>query len=90
MIENEIKEKLTVALSPNQLDLWDESADHIGHSGNTGGGHFVLRIVSEKFSNLKRVERHKLIYEALNGLIPKKIHAISVQALTPEENDNGL
>ena len=87
LLIDEIEKKLRNELSPIEFDLWDESKDHIGHSGNTsGGGHFFLRVVSKKFSGLKRIERHKLVYKILDGYIPKKIHAISVLALAPEES----
>ena len=84
---NEIENKLKKELLPIEFGLWDESEEHIGHTGNIGGGgHFYLRVVSTKFCNLKRIDRHKLVYKILEGYIPDKIHAISVLALTPDES----
>jgi BolA protein len=82
----EIEEKLRMNLNPLELDLWDESHEHKGHAGaKDGASHFFLRVVSTKFTSLNRIQRHKLVYGILDGYIPKKIHALSVQAISPEE-----
>jgi stress-induced morphogen len=31
------------------------------------------------------MERHRIIYNALEGLIPKKIHALSLKTFAPKE-----
>ena len=54
-------------------------------AGNDGGYHFNIKIVSEKFYGKSRMERHRIIYEALGDLFPNKIHALSIKALTKEE-----
>ncbi len=83
---DEIEKKLRNDLNPIEFDIWDESEDHKGHAGATDGArHFFLRVVSYKFSSLNRVQRHKLVYGILDGYIPKKIHALSVKAIAPEE-----
>lgn len=75
------------ALDPGQLDVGDDSHLHAGHAGAQGGaGHFRVRIVSSRFIGLTRVARHRLVYDRLADLIPSEIHALAVQALTPEEN----
>ena len=84
MIEKKIKERLAL-LNPTTFILNDESALHKGHSGNTGGSHFNLNIVSDNFLGKSRMERHRMIYEALNGLFPNEIHALSIKASTEEE-----
>jgi BolA family transcriptional regulator, general stress-responsive regulator len=84
MIENIIKERLTF-LKPTQFDLENESELHRGHKGNTGGEHFNLYIVSELFEGKNMMERHRIIYNALEGLIPKKIHALSLKTFAPKE-----
>jgi BolA protein len=83
---DEIEKKLRFNLDPVEFDIWDESHEHKGHAGATdGASHFFLRVVSSKFTNLNRVQRHKLVYGILDGYIPKRIHALSVQAIAPEE-----
>ncbi len=46
-----IKQKLA-SLNPEKIEIIDESTKHKDHEGaKTGGGHFVLTIVSYVFSN---------------------------------------
>lgn len=71
--------------NPISLELKDDSALHAGHAGNTGGGHFSLKIVSSQFSQKSQIMRHRLIYQALTDLMPGKIHAISILAISPDD-----
>ena len=83
---DEIEEKLRDGLKPVEINIWDESNEHKGHPGaTTGASHFFLRIISEKFEGLNRIQRHKMVYSFLDGYIPEKIHAISIQALSTKE-----
>lgn len=73
-------------LEPETLEITDESALHAGHEGaRAGGGHFQLTIVSNRFSNLNTVARHRLVYEALGSLMGGRIHALGITALSPDE-----
>ncbi|MEY3748024.1 MAG: hypothetical protein RL194_1483 [Pseudomonadota bacterium] len=83
-LADEIRQRLAV-LAPSQLELEDESAFHAGHSGNTGGGHFKLLIVSSQFCGKSQIMRHRLVYQALADMMPQKIHAISIRALASDE-----
>ena len=74
------------SLQPISLDIKDDSALHAGHSGNTGGGHFTLKIVSSQFSQKSQIIRHRLIYQALTDLIPQQIHALSILAISPDDS----
>ncbi len=81
-----IRERLSAQLSPQRIDIIDESQLHAGHLGAAaGGGHFRLTIVSEKFKGQSMLQRHRLVYAALDDLMPTEIHALSIQALTPAE-----
>jgi BolA protein len=79
-----IKQRLQ-ALEPQELSLQDDSALHVGHAGNQGGGHFSLNISSAHFSGKSQVMRHRLVYAQLADLIPNKIHALSINATVPQE-----
>jgi len=72
-------------LEPTTLEITDESAMHAGHAGNTGGGHFELKITSSHFCGKSQIMRHRLIYQILADLIPGKIHALSINAIAPED-----
>ncbi|WP_047248466.1 BolA family protein [Chromobacterium subtsugae] len=74
------------SLAPEHLDIQDDSALHAGHAGaRDGGGHYTLTIVSARFANLNRVQRHRLIYQTLGELMTGRVHALAIRALTPEE-----
>ncbi|SCX51322.1 BolA family transcriptional regulator [Nitrosospira sp. Nsp1] len=80
-----IKQKLS-ALEPEKIEIVDESARHAGHEGaKSGGGHYLLTIVSHKFSGKSALARHRLVYTALQEMMYKDIHALSVKAYTPQE-----
>lgn len=81
---DEIRLRLQV-FEPSSLELIDDSAQHAGHAGNGGGGHFRLKISSSHFFEKSQIIRHRLIYQTLADLIPSKIHALSIQANTPAE-----
>jgi len=84
MTEDIIKERLNF-LNPKKLEIINESHLHRGHAGNNGGEHFRLTIQSLLFKDKSVMERHRLIYKALEDLIPKTIHAISIRAELPED-----
>ncbi|MFT7234579.1 MAG: BolA protein [Methylophagaceae bacterium] len=73
-------------LNPSHLAIKDDSALHVGHAGNTGGGHYTVIIVSKQFDGLSLLKRHRLVYEAAGTLMKQDIHALSIQARTPQEN----
>lgn len=74
------------ALVPSVLEIRDESAQHVGHAGAaSGAGHFSLTIVSEHFLGLTRLARHRAILERVGDLIPYPVHALSIEAHTPDE-----
>jgi len=79
-----IKDRLSV-LNPSLLEIEDDSAAHAGHKGNNGGGHFNIKIASSHFSQKSQIMRHRLIYQALDDLIPQQIHAISIVAISPTD-----
>ncbi|MBT6231991.1 MAG: BolA family transcriptional regulator [Betaproteobacteria bacterium] len=84
MTEDIIKKRLAF-LNPTQFKLENESELHRGHKGNNGGEHFNLYIVSDSFEDKNTMERHRLIYKALEDLIPETIHALSIKTFAPTE-----
>ena len=51
--------------------------------------HFQARVVAHEFAKLKRLARHQLVYRALGELMGREVHALSIEALTPEEAGQG-
>ena len=76
---------LTEQLEPVELELVDDSAAHAGHAGARSGAHFNLRIVSARFAGLPRISRHRLVYDALRPWMAEGVHALAIDASTPDE-----
>ncbi|HEX9810764.1 MAG TPA: BolA family protein [Burkholderiales bacterium] len=81
-IENRLRE----AFAPESLMLTDDSAAHAGHQGDARGrGHYMLTIVSRRFTGHTPLARHRLVYDALGKMMGEEIHSLRIEALTPEE-----
>jgi BolA protein len=81
-----IRTRLAAALAPSTLDVDDESHRHVGHAGaRDGRGHFRVRIVSAAFEGQSAIARHRAVYAALGDLMQTDIHALAIEARTPEE-----
>jgi BolA protein len=81
----ELHAALRREFAPLSLDIDDDSAQHAGHAGAREGGHFRVRLVSERFRGCSQLERHRLVYAAVAPLMGRGIHALSIVARTPEE-----
>ncbi len=74
-----IRDRLTAALTPQILEVVNESQHHVGHAGaSTGMGHYSLTIQSAAFKDKSMVQQHRLIYEALGSLMETDIHALRI------------
>jgi acid stress-induced BolA-like protein IbaG/YrbA len=56
---------------------------HVRSDDNT---HFAARIVAPQFCGKRSLARHQLIYQTLGELMGREIHALSIEALTPQES----
>ena len=73
------------------MELVDESHLHVGHAGAADGkGHFRVRIVSNRFREIRPLQRQRMIFEALGDLMKTDIHALSVSAQPPAAGDGQL
>ena len=80
-----IEQRLRAALTPERLEIRDDSAAHAGHAGAKEGGHFTVQIVSAAFAGKTLIQRHRLVNAAVADLMHRDIHALSIRARTPEE-----
>lgn len=78
---------LDAALSPSRLEVEDDSARHAGHAGARPGGetHFRVTAVSDAFTGLSRIARHRRVNELLAAELAGGVHALALHLQTPAE-----
>ena len=82
-----MREKLQRAFQPTRLDVINESHLHAGHrtSPGTGESHFRVLMVSPLFAGQSRLQRHRLVNEALAAELKGKVHALALDLRAPDE-----
>ena len=79
-----LEQRLRRVLAPSALQVLDESAEHAGHVGSNGtdfGTHFRVLIASPLFAGKTRVQRHRLVYDALQDFMDQGLHALAIEIL---------
>ncbi|KAJ2308814.1 BolA domain UV induced protein Uvi31 [Coemansia sp. RSA 2706] len=90
-IETLIKERITEALAPTSLDIINDSDKHRHHSAMRGvtstETHFRVKIVSDRFTGLSMIKRHREIYGLLKDKMIESggIHALTLDTKTVAE-----
>jgi BolA protein len=88
-VAREIERRLVAALSPEHLEVIDDSAKHRGHAGHRGDeaeSHFTVRLTAAAFAGQNRVARQRAVYRALGELLaPDRVHALAIEAKAPGE-----
>ena len=88
--QQRVERVLRERLDAQHLEIEDESHRHAGHAGaRAGGSHYRLTIVAECFAGRSRLERHRILYDALGSMMEGEIHALAIRAFTPEEWTEG-
>uniref|UniRef100_A0A673A906 BolA-like protein 1 n=1 Tax=Sphaeramia orbicularis TaxID=375764 RepID=A0A673A906_9TELE len=77
--------KLTTSLNPHHLEVHNESHMHAVPPGSES--HFRVLVVSAHFQGLSLLQRHRLVNEALKEELSSCVHALAIQAKTPEQWD---
>jgi len=86
--KKEITRLLAAAFDPETLGVEDESYLHEGHEGaQDGRGHFRVLIITEMFEDKSMIERHRMIYRVLDDMMRLDIHALAIDAWSPDELD---
>lgn len=84
-----IREKLIAAFQPDQIEVRDDSHKHVGHVGaQDGRGHFHVTIRAEAFRGKRPLQRHRMVFDALGTMMETDIHALQIDADTPQTNPN--
>ena len=74
------------ALAAVHLEIIDESWKHAGHAGAaSGGGHFILLVVSDRFEGVSLLDRNRRVFGVLKDEMQGEIHALAIKAMTSEE-----
>ncbi|MFM8590186.1 MAG: BolA family protein [Limnohabitans sp.] len=77
-----IEERLRQRLQPTHLEVLDESALHAGHAGASASGegsHIRVRVASPVFADLSLLQRHRLVYDALQDFMEQGLHALAIE-----------
>ncbi len=82
-VETAITRKLAGAFAPSQLAVENQSDQHSGPRGRES--HFKVVIVSAAFAGQSLVQRHRAVNELLAAELQAGVHALSIEALTPEQ-----
>jgi BolA protein len=79
-IEKIIHDKLVKAFQPELLQIINDSDKHMNHPGspNSGASHFRIKMIAEAFKDKSRIEKHRLVYAALEDDIKSGVHAIQL------------
>ncbi len=83
-LSEQIHARLSDRLQPTSLRVIDESAAHAGHVGANDSGqgtHMRVCIASPFFESLSRVQRHRLVYDALQDFIDQGLHALAIELI---------
>ncbi len=81
-----IESKLREHLSATHVEVIDESHLHAGHVGaQSGGGHFRVTVVSDRFEGLSTLQSQRLVFQALADEMRTEIHALSMSTFTVHE-----
>jgi len=81
-----IESILSDAFVPDELLVKDQSHLHAGHAGaRDGRGHFEVVIVANAFAGVSRIQRHRMVFDALGTLMESDIHALRIRAFAPGE-----
>ena len=83
-IEASIVSALQDTFAPlEHLQVINESSGHNVPAGSES--HFKVIVVSEKFSAMKPLARHRAVNAALKPQLDAGLHALSIVARTPEQ-----
>jgi BolA family transcriptional regulator, general stress-responsive regulator len=84
--KEKIEQILHQILAATVVEVEDESALHAGHAGAaSGGGHYRVTVVSPLFEGKNRVQRHRMVYDALAVEMQQAIHALALTTLAPSQ-----
>ncbi len=82
-VQQSIERKLTESLTPDHLEVINESHMHSVPPGSES--HFKVIVVSPRFDGLNRIKRHQAVNAVLADELAGPIHALSMETYTAGE-----
>lgn len=76
MSQNQLKTYLEKAFPDAVIDIKDLAGDN---------DHFAATITSHAFQGKTRIQQHQMVFNALEGHMGTRLHALSLKTQTPEE-----
>lgn len=76
MSEEHLLSLLIKAFPDAKIDIKDLAGD---------GDHYAATIISSAFEGKTRIQQHQMVFEALEGHMGKKLHALAVTTQLPRE-----
>ncbi|MBT6327067.1 MAG: BolA family transcriptional regulator [Candidatus Thioglobus sp.] len=80
-MQQHLTQQLEISLNPTHLEVVNESHNH---SGPASESHFKLVVVSDYFSDLKLIDRHRFVNQLFKEEL-SHIHALAMHTYTPDE-----
>jgi acid stress-induced BolA-like protein IbaG/YrbA len=73
-------------MNPEQITQLIQSAipDAVVSVTSDDNVHFSASVISASFESLSLIDRHKMIYASLGDNMKQEIHALTIDARTPE------
>jgi BolA protein len=82
-VQDVIESKLVAALSPLHMDVVNESGSHNVPEGSES--HFKVVLVCDGFAGRPMLQRHRMVYAALQDELAGPVHALALHTYTPEQ-----
>lgn len=82
-LREQIQTKLQEHFVPLLVEVTDESHMHSVPPGSES--HFKVLLVSDQFTGLPLIRRHRAVNSTLAGELQNRIHALALHTMTPEE-----
>ena len=78
------------SFDPQYFSVLDVSEQHRGHQNFRENieSHFEIIVVSDKFRNIKRIDRHRMINIKLKDEFCSDLHSVIIKTYTLEEYKN--
>jgi BolA protein len=85
-----ISKKISEVVTVDSIEVYDYTAQHENHATFDGNFHLSMTLISPDFEGMSLIERHQLVYKAVNEYMDGEIHALTMKTYTPEEHQKIL